>query len=239
MRKNKTLATALILLGLAWLLPGCKNEPETFLGDYKYEYFPLDSGRYITYDVDSIYCYNDDGIKDTAYYQLKYEVGDTFYDNQNELSYEVSIHRRENTSSPWVFYRKWYAKKNVTNAQQVEDDLRFIKLIFPPQQDATWNGNLYIASGNEPFLAYKNWESVYEGVDVPYTINGFSFDSALLVTNVADSIFTYKHLRKEVYVKNLGMVYQEWEMKNKQEAGSWFATKWKGFSLKMRMVEHN
>lgn len=239
MKKQLTFTGVCIVMALAYILQGCKNDPEIFLGDYKYGYFPLDSGRYITYDVDSIYCFNDDGIRDTSKYQLKYEVGDTFYDNLNELSYEVSISRRENASSPWVFYRKWYAKKLVTNAQQIEDDLRFIKLVFPPQQGTTWNGNLYIASDNEPFLAFKNWESVYEGVDVPYTINGFSFDSALLVTNVADSIFTYKHLRKEVYAKNLGMVYQEWEMKNKQNPGNWYTDKWKGFSLKMRMVDHN
>jgi hypothetical protein len=48
-----------------------------------------------------------------------------------------------------------------------------------------------------------------------------------------------KRLRKEVYAKNLGMVYQEWELKTKQTFGSWDTGQWKGFSIRMRLIDHN
>ncbi len=220
------------------LLFACRDKQDTLDIDYKYGYFPLDTGRYIVYDVDSVFSYNSNFTRDTIHYQLKELVADTFYDNLDRLNYRLELYRRSNSTSPWVIDRVWYAIKTQYNAQKVEDDIRFIKLVFSPEQDKAWNGNIYVPT-TDPFRDYKNWDYHYETVDVPYSINGFSFDSSLTVSAVNDSTFISKRLRKEIYAKNIGMIYQDWEIKNKQSAGSWDTGQWNGFSIRMRMIEHN
>lgn len=220
------------------LLFSCHDKTETLNIDYKYSYFPLDTGHYVTYDVDSISSYNSNHTKDTAHYQLKELVTDTFYDNLNELTYELTLFRRETSVSPWVFDRKWYTKRTQYNAQKTEDDIRFVKLVFPPIPTGTWDGNLYVPT-TDPYRNFQNWDYHYESVDVPYSINGFNFDSSLTAVDVDDATFIEKRLRKEVYVKHIGLVYQEWELKSKATVTSWDTGQWSGFSIRMRLIDHN
>jgi len=222
------------------LLFSCKDKTDTYAFDYKSEYFPLDTGRFIIYDVDSVSSYNSNFVKDTVRYQLMELVSDTTYDNQNELSYVITLYRRPNSSSPWVLDRRWHAKKTLYNAQKVEDDDRFIKLVFPVQQAKTWDGNIYLPTETDPYKDFRNWEYTYETVDVPYSINGFNFDSSVTVSEVDDENFISKKLRKEVYAKHVGMIYQEYELRSKQSVEKWdTARSWNGFSIRMRMIDHN
>ena len=223
---------------LSVLLFSCHDKKDTLNIDYKYAYFPLDTGKYITYDVDSIFSYSSNFRKDTAHYQLKELVSDTFYDNLNELNYELSLFRRADNNSPWTFDRKWYTKRSTYNAQKREDDIPYVKLVFPLQQDETWNGNIYVPT-TDPYRSFQHWNYNYQRVDVPYSINGFSFDSSLTVSAVNDSSFIDKRLRKEVYAKHVGMIYQEWELKSRQQFGSWDTGQWTGFSIRMRLIDHN
>ncbi len=237
--KLKQLVTYCLLpVAICILLYSCHDKKDTLNIDYKYGYFPLDSGRYITYNVDSIFSYNANFTRDTVRYQLKELVSDTFYDLHNDLNYELSLYRRANNSSAWVFDRKWYAIKGQYNVQKIEDDIRLVKMVFPPIQDQTWNGNVYVPT-TDPYRSFQNWNYYYESVDVPYSINGFSFDSSLTVNAVSDSSFVDKRLRKEVYAKGVGMIYQEWELKNRQQFGSWDTGHWNGFSIRMRLIDHN
>lgn len=236
--KKKALVYCLVPIACCLLLIACHDKTETLNIDYKYGYFPLDTGKYITYAVDSISSYNSNNKKDTAHYQLKELVADTFYDADNELSYRLELYRRADNNSPWTIDRVWYEKKAGYNVQKIEDDIRFIKLVFPPQQNETWDGNLYIPK-TDPYRDFENWTYNYESVDVPYSINGFSFDSSLTAVGVNDSSFVAKRLRKEVYAKHIGMVYQEWELKTKQTFGSWDTGQWSGFSIRMRLIDHN
>jgi hypothetical protein len=239
MKKTISLFLGMAVVAGFLLMPSCKQDPDTNLSDFKYDYYPLDTGKYIVYDVDSIFSYSSDFSRDTAHFQLKELLADTFYDNENRLNYRLEVYRRESSADPWVIDRVWSVIRTTTNLQKKEDEVRYVKLVFPPVAGGTWDGNVYIPSANEPFLDFKNWEYTYQDVDVPYSINGFSFDSALIAVDVADSNFINKRLKKEVYAKGIGMVYQEWEMKTKQSVTSWDTGKWTGFGLHMRMIEHN
>src|SRR5687767_9767907 len=108
MRNRNGISNFLFFCGL-WtvvcgLFSSCKNDKDSFVLDYQYDYAPLDSGRYVIYDVDSIsYAFIDPQTYDSARYQLKEEIGDTFYDNTNELNYELNLWRRADETSPWVY----------------------------------------------------------------------------------------------------------------------------------------
>ena len=228
----------LIAVVICAFLFSCHDKKDSLTIDYKDTYYPLDTGKYLVYDVDSISCYNTNFIIDTVHYQYKEMVTDTFYDNQNRLNYELSYYRRADANSPWVFDRKWSAFKTLNNVQKNEGDLRFIKLVFPPQPAFTWDGNLYIAK-IPPYDIFENWNYQYITVDAPYSINAYNFDSAAVVVDVADSNFVSKHWRKEVYAKHIGKVYEEYEMKTKQYADNWYTGRWNGFAIQMRLTDHN
>lgn len=225
------------LLPLAIILSvfSCKDKSDTLAINYQYDYAPVDSGHYVIYDVDSI-VYGTS--RDTASYQLMEIVTDTFYDNLNEQAYRLERFRRADENSPWGIDRVWYTKRTATNFQKVEDDIKFVKLVFPPAQDEEWNGNLFVPTV-EPFKIYRNWNYQYTEVNAPYTIGSLSFDSTLTVLEVDDENLIEKTLRKEVYAKGVGLIYQEWESLTKEVTTDWITGPKSGFRIRMKVREHN
>lgn len=239
LKKSAVLALVALPVVLCLLLTGCKDNTDSTPVAFNYEYYPLDSGKYVVYQVDSISSYRQDFKKDTASYQLMEVIGDTFYDNQNELSYEIDLYRRPNSSSPWTYDRKWYVKRTATNLQKVEDDIRFIKLVFPAKEDESWNGNIFIPASADPYNDFENWDYHYTTVDVPTTINGFNLDSTLEVSGIEDENFIKRRLFKETYAKHIGMVYREWDIQTGSGINFWEGPQWNGFKIKMQLIDHN
>lgn len=239
--KLKAVLYCLLSIIYCFSLPSCKDKKDNYTPDYLYSYAPLDSGHYVIYDVDSItYNYSNPVYKrDTAHYQLKEEVGDTAYDNLDELTYHLDLYRRPNSSYPWTFDRRWRVKRTTTNFQKTEDDVKFVKLVFMPRIGDTWNGNEYIPT-TDPFKIFQNWDYKYEAVNSPYSINTFNFDSTLTVSEVDNENLIEKTLRKEVYALHVGMIYQEWESMTKTKVVlKWDTAAETGFRIRMRMIEHN
>ncbi|MCS6818529.1 MAG: hypothetical protein NZ522_01160, partial [Chitinophagales bacterium] len=121
----------------------CKDKADNFAVDYEYDYFPTDSGHYIIYDVDSIRytalkVSGGSGFiqtNDTIRYQLmEFYAGDFFDSAQGILKHRIEYYRRKSKDQAWQNDRVWWATKTTTNIQRQEDDLKFIKLIFPPRE---------------------------------------------------------------------------------------------------------
>ena len=108
--------------------------------DYKYEYFPLSTGHTVIYDVDSINVddFTNPPTIDTFHFQVREVIGDTFIDLEGDLAYEIFRYKRFDTSATWGTPRLWWVKRKVTNLQKIEENLRYIKLTFPPGFDHVW-----------------------------------------------------------------------------------------------------
>lgn len=242
MKKKTLLPVFLVCCAFSAALFSCKDKSETLTLDYHYNYCPLDSGHYVVYNVDSIlYTFNGQHHNDTVHYQWKEMITDTFYDNENRLNYRLECYRRPDSLSGWNIDRVWYVLQTTTNLQKVEDDLRFVKLVFPPADGAQWNGNIYIPSTDQ-YADFEDWTYNYSDVHSPYSINGFSFDSTLTVNEIDEENLIQKKLRREVYAANVGMIYQEWEIMNKQDVLSgWDDPNGpeNGFKIRMTIAEHN
>ena len=233
----------LFLFGLIVTLYCSCNKQDTYTPDYKRSYFPADSGHYVTYQVDSItYRYTDPlYFRDSVKYQLRVEIGDTTLDNEGRINHKVVLYRRANDSDPngWVINRVWYMYPDSTNVQQIEEDIRFVKLIFPPLADAAWDGNLY-APKTGPYDVLRDWDYHYTEVDAPYSINGFQFDSTLTVSGIDEENVIEKLLFKEVYAKNVGLVYKEWDYLQKQKVNvTWDSLAESGHRIRWRVIDHN
>jgi hypothetical protein len=96
-----------------------------------------------------------------------------------------------------------------------EDDLHFIKLVFPIIEGKTWSGNKQIAAIDENEYL-KDWVYVYQNVDKPFTIGAETFDSTLLVLQVDDENLIEKKYAYERYAKGVGMIAKEIQFLGKQ-----------------------
>ncbi len=197
--KNLLLQTLVVIV---LLFAACKKDKAVETVDIGYNYFPTEVGRYVVYQVDSI-SYDDffSPVKiDTAHFQLKEVIESVFTDNEGRASERIERYVRYADTLPWSLRDVWYQTRSTTKAEKVEENVRFIKLTFPTQNNQKWNGNALNTIGT---YTYE-----YKSVDTKKTVNGNVFDSTLTINQIVDSNLIEKKYQVEVYAKNVGMIYK-------------------------------
>ncbi|MEZ5026646.1 MAG: hypothetical protein R2739_08715 [Chitinophagales bacterium] len=195
----------------------CKKESEVVNLPYEYNYFPDDSGRYVIYKVDSV-VYNDFDPLNLKRYSSQYVkeiITEEFTDNLGRSAKKIERYVTSDTTLPWQFWNVWYFIKSKTNVEQVEDNIRYVKLIFPAQNGSEWHGNKYVESDQFPFqnLRYTatdfDWIYSITEKNGSYYNGSIASDSTLTVLQVADSSNVQKVYSVERYAKDIGLVYKE------------------------------
>jgi hypothetical protein len=236
------------LIATILILAGCKQDKDsTTLSPYLYDYAPVYTGHYVLYDVDSVVFSYTDPVQtaDTIHYQIQEFIQDTFYDNLGKVSYRIEVSKRYDTLMPLdVVNRAWYSSLSRNTYEKNEDDFRFIKLIFPPINGQTWNGNSYLPvvdTSSGIYKAYVGWVYTYSDVNLPKTVNGLPFDSTLVVTEINEENKIDKKLSREIYARHVGLIYKEWEIINKQDVNSSWDAPYKatGFRIRQRVHAYN
>ena len=192
----------LIFISIWLVVFSCKKDKPAPAIDLESAYFPNEVGRYVIYKVDSI-SYNDffNPVKiDTAHYQIKEIIESHFEDNEGRESERIERYYRKNDLQTWILKDVWYQTRTRAKAEKVEEDVRYVKLIFPPQLNTPWNGNAFNTMDKQDY-EYKN-------IDVRKKIGSLSFDSTITVLQIADSNLIQKKYAVEVYAKNIGMIYK-------------------------------
>jgi hypothetical protein len=212
----------LMLFAVLQFFACCKKPAnQNFQINYQYSYYPIDSGHYIIYNVDSV-AFDYDGInynRDTVQYQMMAVFGDTIHDLLDSVNFLVTYYTRPNASAQWGSPYISYGLRTQTNLQVVENDIRFIKMVFPPQLNETWNGNLYVPIDNNPNSAYtifENWNYYYENIDTDMVLNGLTYNKTIEVSEVNSINQLTKEVRTEIYAQNVGLIYEEWESLSKE-----------------------
>ena len=182
-----------------------KDQPATI--NFGYNYFPYKVNNYWIYDVDSIVFNSFTNQVDTFIFQEKEHIDSIIKDNTGRSTYVISRYKKNyNTSIPysnqsWTFKNVWVANISTTDAERVEDNQRFVKLIFPVQINKTWNGNAYNTIGD--------WNYQYTTADIPATYANHDFDSTATVTQINNTNLIQKQYYVEVYARNVGLVYKQ------------------------------
>jgi hypothetical protein len=184
------------------------------------DYFPLELGHYVEYEVDS-FLYNDFNLRiDTFHYEIRDEVSDTFYDSENRLSHIITRYKRYESSEPWSEELTYYVTKNSYRTELVENNLRFIKLVFPIRDNMKWYGNSYIPTQLSEFQWMSNWYYTYDRISLPFTNGKLIFQDAVVVNqndyangnpDTAPNDYASKIFSREAYAKQIGLVYREVE----------------------------
>lgn len=221
MKKILTCFGAIFIMLGALQLQSCKNEIEEIDSVSNFDYFPMEVGHWVVYDIDSvIYSKFIENGKATRRCQLKEVYTDFFTDNEGRPAVRIERYIRHNPATNWddIVPSVWYAVRDSQRAERIEGDLRFMKLVFPMYTNRTWAGNAYLDTGSPDLSTYANWQYRYEAVDAPYSVadtalNGqlfsHAFDSTATVLQQDNSNLVDKVYSNEVYAMNIGLIYKE------------------------------
>src|SRR5690606_24012329 len=97
----------------------------------------------------------------------------------------------------------------------IEENLRFIKMVFPLREGVEWNGNKHIdvttiiPIAGESVEVFKSWS--YEALSVGETeiIGDFVFDEVATLSQADSENLIELRYSQEKYAKNIGLVYRE------------------------------
>jgi len=219
---NKKLFSFLFLALVATVaIYSCKkadDDTETTI-DVSNDYFPTQVGKYIIYNVDSTVWDESVCLKVGKKYQMMYIVADTFTDGMGRPSYRIDRRIRRGTEDQWKQHDVLYVTKTPTTLEWSQDNFRYIKLIFPVAENATWQGNAYIQAADTPISYMGGWNYNYTGVDKPFNVGEITYDETVTVNQVDVAVndpetlpkaHASRTFGKEVYAKGLGLVYREY-----------------------------
>lgn len=205
MKMFKYIFLFFIFIGI--VVVSCKKDASTSSTiDAGYNYFPDDIGRYIIYEVDSIAYDDQSHAPDTTRYLLKEVIASSFIDNSGRSALRIErFVKIYNDSIPydsmtWVGPRVWYANKTATTAEKIEENIRYIKLVFPAKKGSEWDGNSYNVLG----------EKFYEilSINEPETMNAIAFDSVVTVKHFEQINFIEYIYEVEKYARDIGLIYK-------------------------------
>ena len=233
----------LLFFLLALLFWTCTSNDELAIKDDS-TYFPLHVGSYFIYDIEET-TYSVINGQEDLFYQLKMALVDSFQNNTGGITYVMHRSTRNNPATIFEYLDTWSARIESTQLVVNEGNLAFIKLVFPIGIGRTWNGNaLNNLEGDDPcgdngtILCdlYK-----IEAIGVPFEFNGESLVETIeVVQNNNMDVIVKQDVRKEIYARNIGLVYKESSILNYCTVGSCIGQQQidDGYKLKQTLVEY-
>lgn len=254
MRANliRNFSASLIIL----VLFSCSKETEEFQTDQLSEYLPTQVGKYIIYRTDSTVFTNFGRTTEIHSFQEKQEINAQLTDNLGRPSYRVFRFLRDTAGiKSWAPAGSFFITPLKNTIEVIENNLRFLKLTLPLQQDNTWKGGRFLPS--EPFSAFYNfsnddnvadWDFTYSSTAASIVLNGQNINNVITLDQVNESInvpitspAAYASINYAIdkYAKDIGLVYQEltmWEYQPNPGGPSPYKV---GFGVKRSMLSHN
>ena len=180
------------------IISSCK--PINYINEnYHSKYFPIELNQEKEFLVTNI---NHSSFgKDTVTYYLKEVISEKFLNLEGDSAYRIERFWKIDYIDNYEIKDIWVANKSLNFAQLVEENIRFTKLIFPFDVNVVWDGNAF---NNQQSQEYR-----IESINIPYNVNGLSFDSSItVIQNYKSNLLEYEN-SKEIYVIGVGLVYKE------------------------------
>lgn len=176
----------------------CDPEEYSEVKSYQ-DYFPIEIQKEKKFLVTNI-IHNSFG-KDTSSYYLKEIITESFIDLEGDTAYRIHRYWRNDTTQTYEIKDVWVVKKSENSIQQLEENIRFTKLIFPINKNSFWNGNAFNNLGYQEYSV----QSIHTG----FNLNNLIFDSCVSINqNYKSNLLEYEN-SQEVYSLGLGLVYKE------------------------------
>ena len=110
--------------------------------------------------------------------QIKEVLESEYIDNEGRPGVRIEERfKRNGDEDPWQISDIWYATRTKAKAEKIEENQRYIKLVFPPSNNKQWQGNIFTRCHYNELSYLDGWRYEYVNVNEALDINGLSFDS--------------------------------------------------------------
>ena len=231
----------------------CKKT-DTYSSDLN-QYLPMQSGKSITYRLDSTTFTNFGLTKTITSYIAQDIIDTTFTDNLGRLTWRVFRYLSDTTmTQPWTNLETNTVTPTLGRIEVVENNLRYVKLALPLNNGANWQGNSYIntnspANAADPDYSYlANWNYTYDSIGASYTVLQGTIPNTLIVRqqNIVSGDTTDKSVLSqidysiEVYAKGIGLIYKDFLHQENQPANADHSQPYSiGYGIRLNMIGHN
>jgi hypothetical protein len=203
----------------------CKPAPpeeDIYLG---FRHFPTEVGAKWIYDVDSLAYDDNTGSTtiDTFKYEYKEEIIGTFLDVSGKTAQIISRAYRQMDTDQWIPANNATLLITDLNVQKVQENIRYVKFVFPLQLNNSWNGNLYNTLLEEQYRITKTNETFHIG------LSNYWESFTILQVDELNAIEEIK--REEVYAIDVGLVSLISDSINTQVSGS------RGYRYRLKLKE--
>jgi len=241
-----------ILFTCVLFLFACNDTTEDFKKNgFGYEYYPVQEGSYWIYQVDSVVYIDLGAIKDSTTSYLKEEIVEEFVDQLGDTIYRIEREISNSLDFDWKVKDEWATHKEANRVTRTEENLKFIKMVFPTNTGSSWNGNAFIPDGVELFVGgetldfFIDWNYRILSTDLPEEIGSIEYDSIVTIQNADSSEEDKLHRRYaiEKFAKNVGLVYKKHVMLDTQcieecEGQTWEEKGWMGYTMEITLLEY-
>jgi hypothetical protein len=189
----------ILILLLSVLVVACKTENEVV--DLGYNYFPTHVGATWVYHVDSFGYDDNSGTTkiDTFAYEYKEQITGVYIDVNGKTAQIVDRFYKMADTMPWQKVNSSQILRTELNAQKVQENVRYVKLVFPLEKYKKWDGNLYNSLGEE-FYECTSFDEAATVGNIPY--------SQTLTVQQVDELNAIEEIKRtEIYARNIGLVY--------------------------------
>jgi len=194
----------LFFLFVSLLIFGCTTvdvrPKEEYLTDF--EYFPLEIGHFVEYTVNQTdYAESDSVVNE---FQLKVVIVDSMLVNDRTV-YIINKFKRSTVNDNWEIELVLSALIQDDNLLIQENNFIYNRLVFPFKENRIWDGNAF-NNLNEDRYEMENVKGSLEFNNQIYP------ETITVIQNDNEDVIVKTDIRKEVYAKNIGLLYSESEI---------------------------
>jgi hypothetical protein len=171
---------------------------------YSTDYFPLEQGFYRIYSVTTIVIDEPSAIFDTSYIYIKEFNTGIIADASGDSVMRIERVYRDSLHHKWNSLGVWTAKLQDNKAIQTEENVKYVKMIFPLSEYLTWDG--HAMNRNDTLKQYP-----YEvmSIDMAENIGELPFDSVLTIKHRYEESLVMKWDDYEKYALGVGLIYKQ------------------------------
>ena len=131
-----------MVLGLFLAAFGCTSDALDPIDDQVgFNHYPLEVGDFRIFQVEEI-VYNFSGQVDSNQFQFKELVFDSATNAEGGITHTIHRFGRADESESFKLDSVWTARRTSIQGIQVENNIPFVKLIFPVEESKSWDGNV-------------------------------------------------------------------------------------------------
>lgn len=223
----------------------CNEETEQRDIDYGYDYYPLSVGNEWVYAYDSVIVQRQLNTTDTLRGFLRERL---FEEADSTGEYRIERDWRREDSMPWQLTDIWSIRLEENRLVKKEENLPFIKLVFPVRDGDRWDGlglfeqSIAVAVGGDPIRIYALWDDFeYRKEPTAITINDVEYDDVITVVENETTDLGRLELRNSLvqYARGVGpisIVHEVLDCRDCDPTVPWSIKGDRGYTLHQRLI---